>query len=113
MARKKILQKKTCKDKKSVLKCQNPKQENPNQVRMTSKLRSKLKNLVNIGQGLWRVFNRNGDAYYCKDPILLADTVYRRKYSEVNIQNLNGQYIKQYLITGKKDTTKTESKGVI
>jgi hypothetical protein len=111
MTKRKILQKKTCRDKKSVLKCQNPKQENPNQVRMTSKLRSKLKNLVCVGQDLWRVFNRSGDAYYCKDPILLADTVYRRKYSEVNIQNLNGQYIKQYLITGKKD--KTENKGVI
>jgi hypothetical protein len=49
------------------------------------------------------VFNRNGDAYYCKDPLLLADTIYRRKYSEVNIENLNGQYIKQYLITGKKE----------
>lgn len=110
MTKRKILQKKTCKDKKSVLKCENPKQENSNQVRMTSKLRSKLKNLVNIGQGLWRVFNRSGDAYYCKDPLLLADTIYRRKYDEVIIQNLNGQYIKQYLIVGKKDKTKEKTK---
>jgi len=110
MARKKILQKKTCKKEKNMVMSDEAEPKESNQVRMTSKLSSKLKNLVNIGQGLWRVFNRNGDAYYCKDPILLADTVYRRKYSEVNIQNLNGQYIKQYLITGKKDKTKKKAK---
>jgi len=101
--KKKILQKKTCKKEKIMVTSDDPKTKEGNQVRMTNKLRSKLKNLVNIGQGLWRVFNRNGDAYYCKDPLLLADTIYRRKYSEVNIENLNGQYIKQYLITGKKE----------
>jgi hypothetical protein len=110
MAHKKILQKKTCKNKQNLVISYEAEPKENNGVRMTSKLRSKLKNLVNIGQGLWRVFNRNGDAYYCKDPILLADTVYRRKYSEVNIQNLNGQYIKQYLITGKKDKTKKKAK---
>jgi len=103
--KKKILQKKTCKKEKNMVTSDDPKTKEGNQVRMTNKLRSKLKNLVNIGQGLWRVFNRNGDAYYCKDPLLLADTIYRRKYSEVNIENLNGQYIKQYLITGKKEKT--------
>lgn len=108
--KKKILQKKTCNKEKDVLISNETEPKEGNGVRITSKLRSKLKNLVNIGQGLWRVFNRNGDAYYCKDPILLADTIYRRKYSEVNIQNLNGQYIKQYLITGRKEKTKEKAK---
>lgn len=108
--KKKILKKKTCNKEKDVLISDDPKTKEGNGVRITNKLKSKLKNLVNIGQGLWRVFNRNGDAYYCKDPILLADTIYRRKYSEVNIQNLNGQYIKQYLITGRKEKTKEKAK---
>lgn len=108
--KKKILKKKTCNKEKDVLISDDPKTKESNGVRITNKLKSKLKNLVNIGQGLWRVFNRNGDAYYCKDPILLADTIYRRKYSEVNIENLNGQYIKQYLITGKKEKTKEKAK---
>ena len=108
--KKKILKKNTCNKEKDVLISNETEPKEGNGVRITSKLRSKLKNLVNIGQGLWRVFNRNGDAYYCKDPILLADTIYRRKYSEVNIQNLNGQYIKQYLITGRKEKTKEKAK---
>lgn len=101
--KKKILQKKTCKKEKNMVISDEPKPKENNPVRMTSKLRSKLKNLVCVGQDLWRVFNRSGDAYYCKDPLLLADTIYRRKYDEVIIQNLNGQYIKQYLIVGKKE----------
>ena len=71
-------------------------------MRVTAKLKSKLKNVISVGQGLWRVFNSKGDAYYCKDPLLLADTVYRRKYDEVQIENLNGQYMNMYMITGRK-----------
>lgn len=102
MKRRKILQKKACNKKQSVVKSEEPKQQEQNQVRMTAKLRSKLKNVVSVGQGLWRVFNRKGDAYYCEDPILLADTVYRKKYAEVEIVNLNGQYMNMYKITGRK-----------
>lgn len=98
----KILQKKACKKQKDLLESDQPKQKEQNPVRLTAKLRSKLKNVVSVGQGLWRVFNRKGDAYYCKDPILLADIVYRRKYAEAEIVNLNGQYMRQYMITGRK-----------
>jgi len=102
MKKRKILQKKACKENKDLLESPEPKQKEDNPVRMTAKLRSKLKNVVSVGQGLWRVFNSKGDAYYCKDPILLADTVYRRKYAEVEIENLNGQYMNMYKITGRK-----------
>lgn len=98
----KILQKKACKKKQDLLESPQSKQEEPNQVRLTAKLRSKLKNVVSVGQGLWRVFNSKGVAYYCKDPILLADIVYRRKYAEAEMTNLNGQYMEMYLITGRK-----------
>ena len=100
MKKKKILKKKDCKQDKGSANIQKQKEDNP--VRMTAKLRSKLKNIVSVGQGLWRVFNSKGDAYYCEDPILLADTVYRRKYAEVEIENLNGQYMNMYKITGRK-----------
>lgn len=97
------------KKKKTCNSCQNQKQSGNNEeqkeqseVRVTAKLRSKLKNVISVGQGLWRVFNSKGEAYYCKDPLLLADTVYRRKYDEVTIENLNGQYMKMFMITGRK-----------
>lgn len=97
------------KKKKTCNSCQNLKQSGNNEeqkeqseVRVTAKLRSKLKNVISVGQGLWRVFNSKGEAYYCKDPLLLADTVYRRKYDEVTIENLNGQYMKMFMITGRK-----------
>lgn len=97
------------KKKKTCNSCQNLKQSGNNEeqkeqseVRVTAKLRSKLKNVISVGQGLWRVFNSKGEAYYCKDPLLLADTVYRRKYDEVIIENLNGQYMKMFMITGRK-----------
>jgi len=97
------------KKKKTCNSCQNMKQSGNNEeqkeqseVRVTAKLRSKLKNVISVGQGLWRVFNSKGEAYYCKDPLLLADTVYRRKYDEVIIENLNGQYMKMFMITGRK-----------
>jgi len=80
----------------------NEEQKEQSEVRVTAKLRSKLKNVISVGQGLWRVFNSKGEAYYCKDPLLLADTVYRRKYDEVIIENLNGQYMKMFMITGRK-----------
>ena len=99
---KKILKKKACKEKPPVLESAQPEQEERNQVRLTAKLRSKLKNVVSVGQGLWRVFNSKGEAYYCKDPLLLADIVYRRKYEEAEITNLNGQYMPMYMITGRK-----------
>lgn len=102
MKKRKILQKKACKKKQDLIESPQPKQKEDTSVRMTAKLRSKLKNVVSVGQGLWRVFNSKGDAYYCEDPILLADTVYRRKYAEVEIENLNGQYMKMYKITGRK-----------
>ena len=100
--RKKILKKKTCKENPAVVESAQPKQEEQTQVRLTAKLRSKLKNVVSVGQGLWRVFNSKGEAYYCKDPLLLADIVYRRKYEEAEITNLNGQYMRMYMITGRK-----------
>jgi len=96
--RSKNLQKKACKGEPVLVKSEKMKDA----VRMTAKLRSKLKNVISVGQGLWRVFNSKGDAYYCEDPILLADTVYRRKYAEVEIVNLNGQYMNMYKITGRK-----------
>jgi len=102
MKRAKKLQKKACEKKDILVKSQQMQQVDNNPVRMTAKLRSKLKNIVSVGQGLWRVFNSKGDAYYCEDPILLADTVYRRKYAEVDITNLNGQYMNMYKITGRK-----------
>jgi hypothetical protein len=98
----KILQKKACKKTKDLLESPQSKQEEHNQVRLTAKLRSKLKNVISVGQGLWRVFNSKGVAYYCKDPLLLADIVYRRKYDEAQMENLNGQYMQMYLITGRK-----------
>jgi len=103
MKRRKILKKKSCDKTQTMLNSDESKQqEEDNQVRMTAKLRSKLKNVISVGQGLWRVFNSKGVAYYCKDPLLLADIVYRRKYEEAEIINLNGQYMQMYMITGRK-----------
>lgn len=102
MKKVKKLQKKACAGKDILVKSEQMQPVDNNPVRMTAKLRSKLKNIVSVGQGLWRVFNSKGDAYYCQDPILLADTVYRRKYDEVLIENLNGQYMNMYKITGRK-----------
>ena len=99
--KKKILQKKACKGKEDPVKSEdNAMKDEP--VRMTAKLRSKLKNVISVGGGLWRVFNSKRVAYYCKDPLLLADIVYRRKYEEAEIINLNGQYLQMYMITGRK-----------
>jgi hypothetical protein len=100
--KRKKLQKKSCNSDKNLKKSEHNEKKETSEVRVTAKLRSKLKNLVNVGQDLWRVFNSKGEAYYCKDPLLLADTVYRRKYDEVQLENLNGQYIKMFMITGRK-----------
>ena len=71
-------------------------------VRMTSKLQSKLKQVVSVGGGLWRMINGKGEYYYCTDPLLLVDTIVRRKYHLVEINKLNSIYLHQYLITGRK-----------
>lgn len=100
--RRKKLQKKSCNIDKNLKQSEHNEQKETSDVRVTAKLRTKLKNVVSVGQGLWRVFNSKGEAYYCKDPLLLADTVYRRKYNEVNLEDLNGQYMKMFMITGRK-----------
>ena len=71
-------------------------------VRMTSKLQSKLKQVVSVGGGLWRMINGKGEYYYCTDPLLLVDTIVRRKYHLVEFNKLNSIYLHQYLITGRK-----------
>ena len=75
-------------------------------VRMTSKLQSKLKQVVSVGGGLWRMINGKGEYYYCTDPLLLVDTIVRRKYHLVEFNKLNSIYLHQYLITGRKISKK-------
>jgi hypothetical protein len=98
----KKVKKKACAGKDILVKSEQMQQKDDNPVRITAKLRTKLKNVISVGQGLWRVFNSKGIAYYCKDPLLLADIVYRRKYDEAEMKNLNGQYMQMFLITGRK-----------
>jgi len=87
-----------------IVKDTNDRESSP--VRMTSKLQSKLKQVVSVGGGLWRMINGKGEYYYCTDPLLLVDTIVRRKYHLVEINRLNSTYLHQYLITGRKISKK-------